>query len=64
MVKYFKSGTKLSLFVANSVEILNRYVDGALKGGVGNVVKLLNVSLQCNHFTTEHAKNIYFIFLI
>ncbi len=30
----------------------------------GNVVKLLNVYVQSDLFTTEHAKCIYFIFLI
>ncbi len=48
--------------VKELVDMRDKYVDGILNRG--NVVKLLNVYVQSNVFTTEQAKCIYFIFLI
>ncbi len=41
----------------------DKYVAGVLLNRA-NVVKLLNVYVQSNVFTTKHAKCIYYIFII
>ncbi len=44
------------------VDMRDKYIDGVLNRG--NVVKLLNVYVQINVFTTEHVKCIYVLFFI
>ncbi len=48
----------------NMSQYLLNYLSSDLVLNSGNVVKLLNVYIQSNTFTTEHAKCIYFIFLL
>ncbi len=53
---------RVCMQVKELVDMRDKYVDGVINRG--NVVKLLNVYVQSNVFTTDHAKCIYFLFLI
>ncbi len=53
---------RVCMQVKELVDMRVKYVNGVLNRG--DIVKLLNVFVQSNVFTTEHTKCIYFIFII
>ncbi len=55
---------RVCMQVKELVDMRDTYVHGVLNRGAGHVVKLLNVFVQSNLCTTEHAKCIYFILII